>query len=224
MFALLPMKGHSERVPNKNIKEISEKPLFFYIADKLKEADLFEALVINTDSEIITELAKKRYGSWVTIIDRPAHLLGDAVSMNSILEYDIEVLGKDNHFFQTHSTNPLLKTSTIIKAVKDYKTMSIEEKYDSIFSVTSMKKRLYSHDLEPINHNPNELQQTQELDFIYEENSNFYIFSGKSFLKNNHRIGRNPKMHIMESNSFEALDIDEKNDWVLAEILLKKLI
>ena len=62
----------------------------------------------------------------------------------------------------------------------------------------------------------------KHFNIVYEEDSNFYIFSGKSFIKNNHRIGYKSKMYPMNSNSFESLDIDEKNDWVLAEMLLNK--
>ena len=161
MFALLPMKGHSERVPNKNIKKISGKPLFFFVADKLKEADLFESLVINTDSEVISELAIERYGSWAKIIERPEHLLGDSVSMNSIIEYDVSLIGSDNNFFQTHSTNPLLEKETIINSVEQYLSLHEKEEIDSLFAVTAMKKRLYDHNYLPINHDPKNLQQTQ---------------------------------------------------------------
>ena len=87
MIALLPMKGHSQRIPNKNIKKILNKPLFFFIADKLKKVEKFDSLVINTDSKIISELARERYGSWVKIINRPKHLQGDSISMNSIYIY-----------------------------------------------------------------------------------------------------------------------------------------
>jgi N-acylneuraminate cytidylyltransferase len=223
MIALLPMKGHSQRIPNKNIKKILNKPLFFFIADKLKKVEKFDSLVINTDSKIISELARERYGSWVKIINRPKHLQGDSISMNSIIEHDISILGADNHFFQTHSTNPLLKKSSIINSVNEYLSFFKKDKIDSLFSVTSMKKRLYDSNFKPLNHEPGELIQTQNLRKIYEENSNFYIFSGDSFLKNNHRIGINSKMYVMDSNSFESLDIDEKNDWVLAEMLLKRI-
>ena len=224
MYALLPMKGHSERVPNKNVKSISGKPLFFFIADTLKDSSAFDSLIINTDSEEISFLAKERYGNWVVVHKRPEELVGDSTSMNEIIRHDVKKIGEDNNFFQTHSTNPLLKIETVQSSVNEYRTLLDKGNFDSLFSVTSMKKRLYDHRFNPINHNPKDLKQTQDLENIYEENSNFYIFSGKSFLENNHRIGCNPKMHIMESNSFESLDIDEKNDWVLAEILLQKLI
>jgi N-acylneuraminate cytidylyltransferase len=78
--------------------------------------------------------------------------------------------------------------------------------------VNALKTRLYDKDLNPINHNTAVLACTQDLEVIYEENSNFYIFSGESFLHNRHRIGPNPMPYIMSRNSVEGIDIDEISD------------
>ena len=112
-IALLPMKGHSERVKNKNIKNLCGKPLFFYIADTLRSLKFVKKLVINTDSQKIANLAIEKYGEWVEIHDRPNHLKGDEISMNKIIDYDINLSGVNNFYLQTHSTNPLLEAETI---------------------------------------------------------------------------------------------------------------
>jgi CMP-N-acetylneuraminic acid synthetase len=221
MIALLPMKGHSERVPNKNIRHLHGRPLFFYIADTLKNTGIFELLAINTDSQAIAQLATDRYGEWVRIIDRPAELVGDHTPMNSIIAHDIAVLGTKNDYFQTHSTNPLLGEATIRAAVERYSAGSSTGEFDSLFAVNAMKTRLYDKNLKPINHNPAVLGRTQDLDVVYEENSNFYIFSGQSFACNKHRIGPKPCPFVMSRNSVEGIDIDEISDWDFAEIILK---
>ena len=221
MIALLPMKGHSERVPNKNIKPLNGHPLFYYIADTLKKTGLFELLAINTDSLEIARLATDRYGDWVRIIDRPPDLVGDHVPMNSIIAHDIAILGTDNFYFQTHSTNPLLSARTIRTAVERYYVGSRNDTFDSLFSVNALQTRLYDKDLKPMNHNPAVLGRTQDLDIVYEENSNFYIFSGESFAYNRHRIGPNPSLYVMNRNSAEGIDIDEIPDWDFAEAILK---
>ena len=65
------------------------------------------------------------------------------------------------------------------------------------------------------------MKRTQDLREIYEENSNFYIFSKKSFIKNeNKRIGKKPCLYIMK-NKNESLDIDEPEDWIFAKELIK---
>ena len=59
--ALLPMKGHSERVPNKNMRMFAGKPLYHCVAKILQESDYVEAIVINTDSDLIAEDAVNNF-------------------------------------------------------------------------------------------------------------------------------------------------------------------
>jgi CMP-N-acetylneuraminic acid synthetase len=157
----------------------------------------------------------------VKIIARPNEICGDDVSMNSIIAHDIKVLGIEKDYFQTHSTSPLLSIETINSAVTQFSHEKILMNIESIFSVNALHTRLYSEDLSPLNHDPNSLIRTQDLDVIYEENSCFYIFSGSSFFSTNHRIGNPSSPYIMNRNSIEVIDIDEPQDWNLAEIIIK---
>lgn len=216
--ALLPMKGHSERVPNKNIRDFSGKPLFYWVLDTLLECKSIDSIAIDTDSHKISQMAKSRGGSKVSIIQRPKNLMGDDVSMNKIIAHDLSVLDGDL-FFQTHATNPVLKPSTIDNATKKYFLRL--DKYDSVFSVTTHQTRLYSKDGKAINHNPSILIPTQDLDPIYEENSNFYIFSRSSFKSSGMRIGTTPQMYPMDK--LEAIDIDTLDEFYIAESYINSL-
>lgn len=214
VIALLPMKGHSERVPNKNIRDFCGRPLFHWVLESLLKSHHISDVVINTDSPLIAEDAKKHFPT-VLIIERPESICGDFVSMNEIINYDLSQTNGE-HFFQTHSTNPLLTTETINDAINNYfnKLMT----YDSLFAVTKLQTRLYWGNGTPVNHDPNVLIRTQDLTPIYEENSNFYLFSRESFYSNeNKRIGRHPQM--FEVDRLEAIDIDELHDFKVAEIL-----
>lgn len=213
--ALLPMKGHSERVKNKNVRNFNGRPLFYYILDTLRECEYIGDIYIDTDSLEIESLAKA-YDRNIKIIKRPECLCGDMISMNRIIQYDLSQIG-NHHFIQTHSTNPLLKVKTLTNACEKF--ISGMERYDSIFSVNRIQTRLYDQNACPMNHNPKFLIRTQDLPPLFEENSNFYIFSRESFLKNNSRIGSNPQM--MEMDPLESIDIDEETDFVLAETLYR---
>ena len=79
--------------------------------------------------------------------------------------------------------------------------------------------RLYTEDIKPFNHNPNILKRTQDLENLYEENSNLYIFSKESFLKSNSRIGKKPYMFI--TPKIESIDIDNYEEWEIAELISK---
>ena len=215
------MKIHSSRVPNKNIRRLCGRPLFYYIADSLLESGKFDLLAIDTDSDEIAQLATGRYGDWVRIIDRVPELRGDDACFFTILAHDIKLLGAENDYFQTHSTNPLLRAETIRSAVERYYTGSRKGEIDSLFAVNAKKKRLYDKYLNPINHDLAVLLPTQDLDVIYEENSNFYVFSGERFIHEKRRIGPNASPYVMGNNPAEGIDIDEMADWDFAEMIIQ---
>jgi len=215
--ALLPMKGTSERVPNKNMRDFDGFPLYHAVMKSLLDSKYIDKVVINTDSEVIARDAKDNFGDNVIIINRPLEIQGGDVSMNIIIDYDLHQIDA-KYFLQTHSTNPLLKSETIDKAIEAY--FENLDNNDSLFGVTKVQTRFYDKDAKPINHNPQELLRTQDLEPLYEENSNFYIFSKESFENSgNKRIGLKPQ--IFEVNKLEAIDIDEPEDFILAELLYK---
>jgi CMP-N-acetylneuraminic acid synthetase len=214
--ALLPMKGHSERVSNKNIRLFNGEPLFYLVAKTLQESSLVKSIIINTDSKKIADDAMGNF-SKVRVLERPLALCGDSIPMNSIIAHDLSVCDGE-YFLQTHSTNPLLKVETIDRAITLF--FSSLDQYDSLFSVTRLRTRLYWESGKPVNHNPQELLRTQDLPPLFEENSNVYIFSKESFAAaGNNRIGRKPQMFVMDK--LEALDIDEEDDFILAETLYR---
>lgn len=214
LTALVPMKGSSERVKNKNLKQFNGAPLCRMILQTLESCDSVKEILIDTDSKEIAEYASSNF-KMVRIIERPSELCGDYVSMNKIIEYDLAQTDSE-HFIQTHSTNPVLKTSTLEKAIDFY--FSNLEEYDSVFSVTMLQTRLYDETGKAVNHNPDELIRTQDLEPLYEENSNFYIFSKNSFNSAGcKRIGLKPAM--FELPKLEAIDIDTKEDFIIAELI-----
>lgn len=213
---LLPMKGHSERVQNKNLKIFVAKPLYHYVLNEVLKSKFLNRVYINTDSESIIADVNQNFPD-VQIINRPKELIGDFVSMNKIIEYDLLQID-GNVFLQTHSTNPLLSVETIDKALNFF--LYENHQYDSIFSVTKWQTRFYWEDSKPVNHNPHELLRTQDLPPLYEENSNFYIFTKQSFKKaDNKRIGIKP--YMFEMPPMEAVDIDTEFKFNLAEQIFK---
>lgn len=210
--ALVPMKGHSERVPSKNIRSFGGKPLFFHILESLESADFVGDILVNTDSPKIMSLIEQNFPDVITI-ERPQNLLGNKVPMTSIIEYDMEHI-KTDHFLQTHATNPLLRGNTIDHAIESYFD-GLEHNFDSVMGVTKYQTRFYDNDKMPINHNPNIMLPSQDMPPLYEDNSNFYINSTVNFLKHRNRVGINPL--FVEVPKLESIDIDEEEDFIIAE-------
>jgi N-acylneuraminate cytidylyltransferase len=213
--ALVPMKGHSERVPNKNIRLLAGKPVFHWIMETLSKSRYIDEIIVNTDSEEIAERVLSNFPK-VTVFKRPDFLLGDMVTIQPLIEYDLSRTSGD-YYLQTHSTNPLLTTETIDKAIEAF---FAQKEHDALFSVTEVKTRFYWPDGKGINHDPKHLIRTQDLDPIYEENSCFYIFSKETNQKIKNRLGANPLMFPI--NRLEAADIDDMEDFYWAEFLLQR--
>lgn len=219
VVALLPMKGNSERVPNKNLKLFNGKPLFHWVLNELLKSKYIDEIIVNTDSDLIKKNISDNFNSKVKVIDRPKEIIGDFVSMNEIIAYDISQT-EGSIYLQTHSTNPLLTAKSIDNALEKMKLNIDSNVFDSIFSVTKLQTRLYDSQGIPLNHDPDNLERTQDLNPIFEENSNFFIFSKNSFKQaRNKRIGKNPLM--FEIDKLEAMDIDEPQDFTIAESVHK---
>lgn len=213
--ALIFMKHHSERVPRKNMRPLCGRPLFHWIMDALSQSKYITEIIINTDSDEIAQSAREHFN--VTIHMRPEYLLHiTANEANQIMAYDLTQTHGD-YFLQTHSTNPLLTTKTIDHAIDAFFRA---EDHDSLFTVTSLQKRFYWADGRPINHDPHNMIKTQLLPVIYEENSCIYMFSRALFEKYNDRIGRNPE--LLPIDRFEAIDIDEEDDFLLAQYFMNQ--
>jgi len=73
-LCIIPARGGSKRIPKKNIKLFCGKPLISYSIETAKKSELFEKIVISTDSEEIAEIGKK-YGA--EILWRPRELADD---------------------------------------------------------------------------------------------------------------------------------------------------
>jgi len=222
VFALIPIKHNSERVEGKNYRDFNGKPLFYWIINTVLASKYIDKLIIDTDSSTIKQLILTYFEDQldkIVLYDRPKHLQGGHVATNDLFINVIEDLNLDaNYYFQTHTTNPLLKLETINDAIKKFIEME-KEGYESLFSVKKHHTRFYDKTGNDMNHDRFKLIPTQELDPIYEENSCIYVFTKESILTYNARIAK--KAYLYEMSDIESTDIDWPEDFKLAQILHK---
>ncbi len=133
------MRHHSVRVPGKNYRTSAGKPLFYYILTTLLACSEIDEIVVDTDSPDVINGIENEFPD-VKIIHRPEHLLADTVPMNEILLYDSSIV-KADLYLQTHSTNPLLQSKTVSKAINTY--LELMPNYDFLLSVTRLQTRLW---------------------------------------------------------------------------------
>jgi CMP-N-acetylneuraminic acid synthetase len=219
VVALLPMKANSERVKGKNFRLLAGKPLFQWILDALLANAEIDQVVINTDAKNILLENGLLESNRVVIRERKPELCGDLVSMNLILADDIAAVPADT-YLMTHTTNPLISSDTIGQALDIYHEKLAS--YDSLFSVNKVQTRFYRTDMSPVNHDPDDLIRTQDLEPWFEENSCIFIFNSESFAQTNARIGKSPQMFI--TPALESVDIDEPEDWEMASALAERIV
>jgi len=216
IVALVPMRHDSKRVPGKNYRPMCGKPLYAHIIQTLLSCPEITEVIVDTDSPVIIEGLSKDFPQ-VRVLLRPEELRADTTPTNEILIYDTAQVPADL-YLQTHSTNPLLKASTISRAIQQLRELYPE--YDSLFSVTRLQTRLWDQLGKAVNHNPAVLLRTQDLPPIYEENSCLYLFTRETLLTRRNRLGNRPLMFEMDAR--EATDIDVELDFIIAETLMQK--
>lgn len=213
--ALVPMRHHSQRVPGKNYRPLAGKPLFHHIIETLLTVPEIGPVVVDTDSEPIMD-GLRRFFPAVMILERPDHLKADTIPMNEILLYDTGFTDAD-FYLQTHSTNPLLKSETVSRAIQAF-TRNYPS-FDSLFSVTRLQTRLWDQAGRPLNHDPDILLQTQDLPPVFEENSCLYMFTRENLQRRRNRLGDRPMMFEIQAD--EAWDIDEELDFFITDFLMR---
>lgn len=215
LVALVPMKGHSERVPKKNLRLMAGRPLFHWITEALLEASSVDEVVVDTDADEIEQAVHEAF-PMVGVHRRSPHLHGDMVPMHDVVA-DFAGSTQHDHVLQTHSTNPLLTSRTIDKAVRAYLD---SPDHESLMSVTSWHSRFFFADGRPVNHDPAVLLRTQDLEPLLEENSNIYISRRDAIINSGRRVGADPL--LFEIDASEAVDIDDQFDFRIAEFLLSE--
>ena len=211
--AIIPMKGHNERLPGKNTIDLCGKPLFAYLLKTLLETKI-EQVTVDTDNPEIAKAVKKIFPE-ILIDFRPAEYCGDFVGGNKLLSRF--VTEPEDIYVQSHATCPLIKARSIDKAIE-----MIESGVSSVFSVTKINQRLWMNGdfLLPVNHLAcGPTLRTQDLPAVFAENAGFFAFRGSYFLSHNSRNGPESKMYELEFP--ENSDIDTYQDYVLVQSIIR---
>jgi CMP-N-acetylneuraminic acid synthetase len=215
VVAFVPMRHESARVPGKNYRPLGGVPLYHHILRTLFEVPYVEQIVIDTDSPFILEDAARSFGDRVTLIERAEHLLGEFAPISEILLHDARAVGATGVCLHTHSTNPLLRATTIARGIEAFTAAQPEN--DSLLAVTPRHVRFYWPDGRPINHDPDNLIRTQDLPPVYEENSCLYVFGRETLERRGNRVGERPLLFPI--TGAETTDIDDEDGWRLVEAL-----
>ena len=205
---MMPIKLQNERMPGKNTKLLGNKPLLQYELENLLETKLLDKLYVYCSSENVIPFLP--YG--VTFLKRPEYL--DLPTSNFSQFYDAFTKEIDaDIYIMAHATAPFITVDTMKECISAVQS----GKYDSAFCAQKIQTFLWKNN-EPLNFDPADLPRTQDLEPIYMETSGVYVFTKQVFETYHRRIGKKPFIKCVSTK--EAIDIDEKEDFELAEKLL----
>lgn len=206
--AIVPMKLNNRRLPQKNTKTFTNgKPLCYYILKTLLSVDMIDDVYVYCSNEDIKEFIPEG----VKYLKRSENLDLDTTKMNEVLSAFAKDVPSDI-YVMTHTTAPFISKDSIEKGINAV----LSGDYDSSFAAKKLQDFLWK-DGKPFNYELNNIPRTQDLPPLYEETSGFYIYKNDVISKLNRRIGEKP--YIVEVNEIEAVDIDEKEDFDIADAI-----
>lgn len=206
--AIMPIKLHNERCPGKNIRLLGFKPLLQYELDNLKETRMCDSINVFCSSEDVV----KYLPEGVRFVKRPKYLDLPTSNFTQIFTCFMEQQDAEIYVY-AHATAPFITVETMCQCIESVKS----GEYDSAFCAIKLQNYLWRDGI-PLNFDASNLPRTQDLKPIYQETSGVYVFTREVFKKYHRRIGVHP--FIKEVSFKEAVDIDNPEDFLLAEVLL----
>ncbi len=214
IVALVPLRRGSKSIPNKNIKNIAGKPLCYWSLNSAYKSGIFDKIIVSTDSEVIAKIVEN-FGFNIKIIMRPERYATDKASTESVMIH-ISKKVDFNILVTIQATSPLVNPEDFISAKK----LFLEKKYDSLLSGVRIKRFIWSSKGEPLNYDPMKRPRRQEFDGSIVEDGSFYFT--KRHILNKYKCRLGGKIGIYEMKDQVFTEIDEANDWLFFEKILRK--
>lgn len=217
-IALVPARCGSKSIPLKNIKPLYGKPLIYWVLRALNDANVIDTVYVATDCHEIADAVEALALKKVLIYHRSAENAQDESSTESVMLEFFENMKIDNGdtIFLAQATMPLLQSNDIEQAYRQYRHSGA----DSLLSCVRVKSFFWNEDGTPINYDYKNRPRRQDFKGILVENGAFYINNVGNVISAGNRLNGN--IAIYEMPEYAMVDIDEEDDWLIAERLMQK--
>lgn len=222
--ALIPARGGSKGIPNKNIKSLLGRPLIVWSIEQALQSSMIDEVYVSTDSNEIARISKAA-GASVPFI-RPKALSDDTASTESVMVHFCEWamsnrLDIDN-LLLIQATSPVRLRNRFDDALKTF----IESNKDSMLSVVKSHNFFWKQASTPkANYDYYKRPRRQDMkpeDLLFKETGSFYITKFKLFVKEKNRLCGS--IHLYETPENESQEIDTITDFQMCEVLLNSLL
>ena len=205
---LIPARGGSKRIVNKNIVDLNGKPLISYVIQEC--LSITDEVYVSTDSNSIKNISSQHGAK---VLNRPDELSGDFSKSEDAVRHFLNIVNCDV-FVLVQATSPLMRISSIMRGLELMNTGD----YDSIMSVVKDVGFYWSSDGCPVNFALGDRERSQDKDIRYKETGSFYITKSNNFLDNT--ILQNGRVGFVATSILEAIDIDDHKDLFLVNGIL----
>lgn len=214
-ICIIPARGGSKRLPNKNSIVFNGKPLLVHsIEYALDNTQIIDTVVVSTDSAELAAIAKT---AGAQVINRPPDLATDHASTAAVMEHAIKTIGQEyDHVVLLQPTNPLRPKLLLKQAFVHY----LEEKADSLMTVSRNKDKLgtiVNNRFIPYNYAMG--QRSQDLEPLYSENGLLYI-TQSNLIAQGIILGAANLPYIVD-HPYASVDIDTLEDLKYANFIFE---
>lgn len=226
ILVIIPARGGSKRLPGKNIKKISGKPMIAHAILAAKKSEYTDRIIVSTDDVMIAKAAK-RFGAEVPFM-RPAELASDTAPTLPVLRHAVaHIEGRDKFkpdlVVLIQPTNPLINSEDIDGAIEKIVTT----KTNSCFTVSEISQRpewMYHINGKQaklfLNEDKGPTKRSQDLPRLAIINGTVYVMTYETLMKRG-LIRDNASTSIYLMPKERSVDIDDHFDFKIAEALFK---
>lgn len=218
-LGLIPARGGSKGIRNKNVRPVGGDPLIAYSIRASRGADSVDDTVVSTDDQKIADVAQE-HGANVPFI-RPKELAEDETPMEPVIEHALNELDKDyDDYILLQPTSPLRTSENIDEAYEHY----VESNSDSLISCYasySERWKIVDGEAKQINYTDSPVRR-QEREPEYITNGAIYITDAALFLDTKEITAGTTTIYEMSEK--RSVDIDTKFDLWLAEKIMQEWI
>jgi CMP-N,N'-diacetyllegionaminic acid synthase len=225
-LVVIPARGGSKGIPEKNIKLLNGKPLIYYTIEAARAVFSDSVILVSTDDIQIKDVAEQT-GLKLPFI-RPSELATDTATTYNVLLHALQFSEENGYYPDTiillQPTSPFRNDKHIKEAVELY-----ESNLDMVVSVKETKSNPYynlyeENDLGLLDKSKlGTFTRRQDCPKVWEYNGAIYIINVISL--RNQSIESFTKVRKYVMNTYDSIDIDDPMDWILAEtIISNKLI
>lgn len=211
VVAVVPVRAGSQRVKNKNIREFANSNLLSIKLKTLKKVLKAEDIVVNSDCDTMLDIAREL---GVTAVKRDDYYASSECNNSEFFEHIAKVTECD-YILYSPVTSPLVSKETYMSCISKFVNSNIE----NLVTVSEVKHHMWL-DGKPLNYDPKNSPNSQDLPDIYSLNYGICLISRDDMIRHKNIVTANPSFHLL--NEIESIDIDTEFDFMIAEFIYNK--